>query len=183
MSFATEIVCPRCIKHFPLAQLFNLCACGSPLMVRYDLKKAAAMLAPSSFQQRGATLWRYRELLPVQDEAHVVSLGEGFTPLLEAKTLAREIGLRRALGASNRSVVGLFLRHSARQLAVGLSLSAVLSIVVLAVISQGFSISAGEAALIGATVVSVISATVLLSVYVSLRSAIRLDPSSALRQG
>ena len=95
----------------------------------------------------------------------------------------REIGLRRALGASNRSVIGLFLRHSARQLAVGLSLSALLSIVVLVVISQGFSIGAGEVAMIGATVVAVISATVLLSVYVSVRGAIRLDPSSALRQG
>jgi hypothetical protein len=67
-------------------------------------------------------------------------------------------------------------------LAVGLALSAVLSIVVLVVISQGFSIGAGEVALIGATVVAVISATVLLSVYVSVRGAIRLDPSSALRQ-
>jgi ABC-type antimicrobial peptide transport system permease subunit len=95
----------------------------------------------------------------------------------------REIGLRRALGASNRSVVGLFLRHSARQLAVGLSLSAVLSVAVLVAISQGFSIGAGDVALIGATVVAVISATVLLSVYVSVRSAIGLDPSSALRHG
>jgi predicted permease len=95
----------------------------------------------------------------------------------------REIGLRRALGASNSSVVGLFLRHSARQLAVGLSLSAALSIVVLVVISQGFSIGAGEVAMIGATVVTVICAIVLLSVYVSVRGAIRLDPSSALRQG
>ena len=40
----------------------------------------------------------------------------------------REIGLRRALGASNRSVIGLFLKHSVRQLAVGLSLSALLSV-------------------------------------------------------
>jgi threonine synthase len=95
MSFATEIVCPRCDRHFRLAQLLNLCVCGSPLLVRYDLKKAAATLAKSSFQARGATLWRYRELLPVQDDANVVSLGEGFTPLLDATTLAREVGLRR----------------------------------------------------------------------------------------
>jgi threonine synthase len=65
------------------------------LLVRYNLKKAATALAQSSFQGRGATLWRYRELLPVQDDANVVSLGEGFTPLLDAKTLAREVGLRR----------------------------------------------------------------------------------------
>jgi ABC-type antimicrobial peptide transport system permease subunit len=95
----------------------------------------------------------------------------------------REIGLRRALGASNRSVIGLFLRHSARQLAVGLGLSALLSFVVLLVIRRGFSIGAGALALIGASVVLIVAATVLISVYVSVQSAIRLDPSSALRHG
>jgi threonine synthase len=93
MSFATEIVCPRCDNRFPLTQLLNLCSCGSPLLVRYDLKKARATLAKSSL--RGATLWRYRELLPVHDDVNVVSLGEGFTPLLEAKVLADDLGLRR----------------------------------------------------------------------------------------
>jgi predicted permease len=94
-----------------------------------------------------------------------------------------EIGLRRALGATNGSVIGLFVRQSARQLTIGLSLSALLSVAVLVVIRQGFSIGAGEIALIGATVVLVVAATVLLSVYLSVQSAIRLDPSSALRQG
>ena len=95
MTFATEIVCPRCDNRFRLAQLLNLCSCGSPLLVRYDLKKATAALAKSSLQGRSATLWRYRELLPVQDDVNVVSLGEGFTPLLEAKTLSLELGLQR----------------------------------------------------------------------------------------
>jgi threonine synthase len=95
MTFAQEIFCPRCNSNFPLSQLLNLCTCGSPLLVRYDLKKAAAALAKSEFQSRAPTLWRYRELLPLQSDANMVSLGEGFTPLLEAKTLAREIGLER----------------------------------------------------------------------------------------
>jgi ABC-type antimicrobial peptide transport system permease subunit len=94
-----------------------------------------------------------------------------------------EIGLRRALGATNRNVIGLFVKQSARQLTIGLSLSALLSVAVLAVIRQGFSIGAGELALMGVSVVLVVSATVLLSVYLSVHSAIRLDPSSALRQG
>jgi hypothetical protein len=94
-----------------------------------------------------------------------------------------EIGLRRALGATNRSVIGLFVRQSARQLTIGLSLSALLSIAVLAVIRQGFSIGVGEIALMGGSVVLVVATTVLLSVYLSVHSAIRLDPSSALRQG
>jgi hypothetical protein len=95
----------------------------------------------------------------------------------------QEIGLRRALGATNRSVIGLFVKQSARQLTIGLSLSALLSVVVLVVIRQGFSIGLAEIAAIGASVVLVVSATVLLSVYLSVRGAIRLDPSSALRQG
>jgi threonine synthase len=95
MTFAKEIVCSRCDNRFRLNQLLNLCSCGAPLMVRYDLEKASAALTKSSFQSRGANLWRYRELLPVEDDVNIVSLGEGFTPLLEAKTLAQELSLRR----------------------------------------------------------------------------------------
>jgi threonine synthase len=94
-TFAQEIVCPRCDLRFSLSQLVNLCSCGSPLLVRYDLKTASATLAKSSLQGRSPTLWRYRELLPLEDNANLVSLGEGFTPLIEAKTLAREFGLQR----------------------------------------------------------------------------------------
>ena len=50
---------------------------------------------PSRPSDSAPTLWRYREVLPLNDDANRVSLGEGFTPLLEAKTLARELGLRR----------------------------------------------------------------------------------------
>jgi len=95
MTFAKEIACSRCDNRFRLDQLLNLCSCGAPLLVRYDLEKASAALTKSSFQSRGANLWRYRELLPVQDDVNVVSLGEGFTPLLEAKALAQELSLRR----------------------------------------------------------------------------------------
>jgi threonine synthase len=94
-TFAQEIVCPRCDNRFSPFQLLNLCACGSPLLVSYDLRTAAATLAKSSLQGRVPTLWRYRELLPLQDDSNLISLGEGFTPLIEAKTLAREFGLER----------------------------------------------------------------------------------------
>jgi threonine synthase len=95
MTFAQEIVCPRCDNRFPLSKLLNLCACGSPLLVRYDLKTASALVTKSSLQVRVPTLWRYREFLPLQDDANLISLGEGFTPLIEAETLARELGLEQ----------------------------------------------------------------------------------------
>jgi threonine synthase len=95
MSFALEIYCARCQKHFPLSQLLNLCPCGSPLLVRYDLQQAKAVLTQTSLAGRVNSLWRYRELLPLQHDANLVSLGEGYTPLLNAKTLGGELGLRQ----------------------------------------------------------------------------------------
>jgi len=95
MTLAQEIICPRCDHRFPLSRLLNLCTCGSPLLVRYDLKKASANFSISSLQGRVSSLWRYRELLPLRDDANLVSLGEGFTPLLPAKSLAGKLGLKR----------------------------------------------------------------------------------------
>jgi threonine synthase len=95
MSFAQEIVCPRCRDRFGLSQLLNLCPCGSPLLVRYDLKKAKTAFGKSSLEGRVASLWRYRELLPLQNDANLISLGEGYTPLLNAKKLGGELGLRQ----------------------------------------------------------------------------------------
>jgi threonine synthase len=93
-TFAQEILCPRCSKRFELSQLLNLCPCGSPLLVRYDLDKARDF-GKSSLRGRVASLWRYREVLPLQDDANLISLGEGFTPLLRARHLGGELGLRR----------------------------------------------------------------------------------------
>jgi threonine synthase len=42
-------------------------------------------------------MWRYRELLPLPDSAHRVSLDEQETPLVESDALAREVGLERLL--------------------------------------------------------------------------------------
>ena len=95
MTFAQAISCPRCGNCSPLSRLLNLCACGSPLLVRYDLKAASTALTKSALRNRAPTLWRYRELLPLQDDANLVSLGEGFTPLIQAKTLAGEVALER----------------------------------------------------------------------------------------
>jgi threonine synthase len=69
--------------------LQNLCVeCGKPLLVRYDLGAASQTLKREALREREASLWRYREVLPVSDWNNVVSLGEGWTPLLSADRLA-----------------------------------------------------------------------------------------------
>jgi threonine synthase len=95
MTLAKEINCPRCRKIFDRNQLLGLCPCGSPLLVQYDLRKAKENLSKSVFNGRVASLWRYRELLPLQNDANLVSLGEGYTPLLDAQKLGGELGLRQ----------------------------------------------------------------------------------------
>jgi len=72
----------------------HLCACGSPLLARYDLADARAWRRDSLIG-RTPTLWRYRELLPLFDGEEPVTLGEGFTPLVHAERLGRTLGLTR----------------------------------------------------------------------------------------
>jgi predicted permease len=94
---------------------------------------------------------------------------------------SHEIGLRRALGASSDDVIATFVRQGTRQLARGLGVSALLSALVLFALRQGFAVGAGTLALLAAAVVAVVSACVLLSIYVAVRGVSRLEPSAALR--
>lgn len=68
---------------------------GRPLLVRYDLAAVGRAVRRDELALRPANLWRYRELLPVEADENVVSLGEGTTPLLACPRLARELGLER----------------------------------------------------------------------------------------
>ena len=55
--------------------------------------KRDALLKKESLAGRRPDLWRYREVLPVADDANIVSLGEGWTPLLKTEWLGEELGL------------------------------------------------------------------------------------------
>jgi hypothetical protein len=94
---------------------------------------------------------------------------------------SHEIGLRRALGASNRNVITIFVAQGTRQLVIGLALSALLSATVLYVVSQGFSVGAATLTLIATAVVLVVSATVLFSIYFAVRGIVRSEPGAILR--
>lgn len=66
-----------------------------PLWVRYDLEAVKSQFRPEMLVDRPASMWRYRELLPMADDQSVVSLGEGMTPLLECPRLAAGLGLNQ----------------------------------------------------------------------------------------
>jgi threonine synthase len=75
----------------------NLCTCGTPLLARYDLAAVAASVSTVDIAARPADLWRYRELLPVRDRRHVVTLGEGMTPILPLPRYGALIGVPNLL--------------------------------------------------------------------------------------
>ena len=90
----THLECGACGLRHEARRLHNLCTqCGKPLLVRYDLRQAARTLTKESLKERGASLWRYREVLPVERDENIVSLGEGWTPLLPAVRLAKQLNL------------------------------------------------------------------------------------------
>src|SRR6185436_13338550 len=91
----THLYCSSCGAEYEPNKLYNLCAaCGKPLMVAYDLEKAAQTLTKESLKSRVPTLWRYAEVLPVEDKQNRLSLGEGMTPLHRAEALGAKYGLR-----------------------------------------------------------------------------------------
>jgi threonine synthase len=91
----THLECALCGTAYEARRLHNLCTeCGRPLLVRYDLEAAARTLTRESLKGRRADLWRYAEVLPVEHEENIVSLGEGWTPLLRAERLGARLGLQ-----------------------------------------------------------------------------------------
>ncbi|MCA1593154.1 MAG: threonine synthase [Acidobacteria bacterium] len=91
----THLVCAACGRQYEAQRLLNLCTeCGKPLLVRYDLEVAGRTLTKEHLKGRRADLWRYREVLPVAHDENIVSLGEGWTPLLRAERLGASLGLK-----------------------------------------------------------------------------------------
>jgi len=92
----THLECAACGLKHEAQRLHNLCrACGKPLLVRYDLERAAVSLTKENLQGRRSDLWRYREVLPVEHDENIVALGEGCTPLLHAERLGAQLGLEQ----------------------------------------------------------------------------------------
>ena len=92
-SYLTHLQCTYCEGTFSADEPHRTCPdCAKVLYPRYDLKAARSQLSRESLKGRSATMWRYFEVMPVRDEANVVTLGEGFTPVLKSERLAREMG-------------------------------------------------------------------------------------------
>ena len=79
------------------------------LRARYDMERVRREVTQETIARGPASLWRYAPLLPVERPEKAVSLGEGWTPLLQAPRLARSLGMQRlAVKDEGRNPSGTF---------------------------------------------------------------------------
>jgi threonine synthase len=91
MGIPVSLFCSRCGKTFVPNQLLNLCECGGPLLVSYDLPAIRKQWSKDALKGAPTSMWRYAPVLPAS-ESEAVSLGEGWTPLIKAETLGKRLG-------------------------------------------------------------------------------------------
>ena len=98
MSKMTHLECSKCGTSHDADIVQTVCSkCGKPLFPRYDLEAAKETLSKRDLVGRVASMWRYREILPVRKQENVVTLGEGWTPLTPTPKLGESLGLKNLL--------------------------------------------------------------------------------------
>jgi threonine synthase len=117
-------------------RLWNVCSlCSKPLVALYDLKKIRKIMKRDALSERPPTLWRYRELLPVEKDEHIISLGEGFTPLIHATRLGMNLAFSTLyIKDESRNPTGSF---KARGMSVAVSRAHELGVTELSISSAG----------------------------------------------
>ena len=91
-SLLLNLTCPECGTIHNAEVINTVCvndACKSTLFAKYNL---SGSVDKSILANRPATMWRYKELLPVVDERNIVTLGEGFTPIIPIENLKQFVG-------------------------------------------------------------------------------------------
>jgi threonine synthase len=91
MKFVAGLTCHLCGATYPAQALWVCAECLGPLEVTYDYDAVRRVLTRSLIESRPPSLWRYRELLPVEEPR--TGFNSGFTPLVRATRLARELGV------------------------------------------------------------------------------------------
>ena len=99
-SMFSHIECTSCKKTFSKDENLKLCPvddCGKVLFPKYDLDFDKSRKSIDDLKNREPNMWRYKEFLPVNFEENIITLGEGFTPILDAKNLALDLGINKLL--------------------------------------------------------------------------------------
>ncbi len=94
MGYVKGLKCRECGREYPVDPVYVCEFCFGPLEVAYDYKSISKAITRKKIEQRKESLWRYRELLPIEGEP-LAGLNSGFTPLIKADNLARVLGINQ----------------------------------------------------------------------------------------
>jgi len=92
MSFVKALKCRECGREYPVKLLAGCEDCFGPLEVDYHYDAIADVLTRDVIASRPKSIWKYRELLPLESDP-VVGLSTGATPLVRAERLGRKLGI------------------------------------------------------------------------------------------
>ena len=94
-----NVKCGRCVKcgrEYEAVPNLTNCECGGILDIIYDYDYIKTNLTKGKLAARGdRSMWRYRELLPVEETTPNTPLRVGWSPLYEADRLANELGIAK----------------------------------------------------------------------------------------
>jgi threonine synthase len=159
MGKVRSLVCPKCHREFPPAdRRFSCPECRTILDVQVDLGHLSADFQDKLLRRQDSTIWKWHEFLPVEDLSCIVSLGEGYTPLVHTDALARATGLKRLYVKNDTLLPTGSLKD--RSNAVGISKGKEFGVATAAVVSTGNAAAsvAAYAAVAGMQAVVIISA-------------------------
>mgnify|MGYP001611757956 FL=1 len=92
MSYMIGLKCRECGRRYPKEVIFVCEYCFGSVEVDYDYEAIRRVLTKASMAGRPKSLWRYRELLPIEGDP-AVGLLSGFTPFFRAEKLADHLGV------------------------------------------------------------------------------------------
>ncbi len=93
MSYIKGLKCRECHRAYKAEAIYVCEFCFGSLEVDYDYEKIKSVISREKIQKGPKSLWRYRELLPIEGEP-TVGYHAGFTPLIRSENLAREWGMK-----------------------------------------------------------------------------------------
>ena len=93
MSYIKGLKCRECHRIYPTEAIYVCEFCFGSLEVDYDYDKIKSVISREKIEKGPKSIWRYRELLPI-DKEPTVGFHSGFTPLFKADNLARILGMK-----------------------------------------------------------------------------------------
>jgi threonine synthase len=111
MSLQSKFICTHCHREYESDTFVAACTnCGGVIHIQYDLQQAKDELSIRKLQKRPPGVWKYLEILPLEDHRNIVTLGEGGTYLHTCDRLAKEVGISNlCLKDETKNPTGAFI--------------------------------------------------------------------------